>query len=140
MKVLILFLLTFNLQAQTKYNWKRSITPISLSFIAGGSWGLHETLQHHNHRFFRTFPNASKRYWGADSWKNKYEDPWFVPVQVSDGLHLSATTHHVALFSAGISIGIGKKRPIWHYLIDAGLSLVAYSAGNILVHDVIFHK
>ena len=138
--VLILFPIFMSAQIKQKYDWKRAIAPSSLSFVAGASWGLHETLQHHNDRFFRVFPGASKRYWGVDCWKNKYEDPWYIPTQISDGLHLSATTHHVALFGAGITIGIGKKRPFWHYCLDAGLSLASYSLGNYLVYDVIFHK
>lgn len=126
--------------AAQRYNWKRAVAPASLSLVAGASWGLHETLQHHNSRFFRAFPGASRRYWGPESWQNKYNDPWWKPVQISDGLHLSATLHHVALFGAGVTITLGERRPAWHYLVDAGISLGAYSLGNVLVYDVVFHE
>lgn len=112
--------------------------PASLCFVAGASWGLHETLMHHNAAFFRVFPGASRRYWGPQSWQNKYEDAWYVPVQVSDGKHLTATAHHIALFAAGVTISIGERRPVWHYLADAGLSLASYSLGNTIVYDWIF--
>lgn len=108
--------------------------------MAGASWGLHETLVHHNDRFFRVFPGASQSYWGKESWRRKYELPWYVPVQVSDGKHLSATIHHVALFGAGVTITLGEKRPVKHYLFDAGISLASYSLGNVVVYDVIFGK
>lgn len=139
----LIFLIGFALSVPCvaqRYNWKRAVVPGSLSFVAGASWGLHETLVHHNARFFRVFPGASKSYWGAESWRNKYESPWYVPVQVSDGKHLSATLHHVAIFGAGVTITLGEKRPVWHYALDAGVSLGMYSLGNWVVWDGLFGK
>lgn len=138
--ILLLPILSFSQNLQPKYNWKKTIISSSLSFVSGASWGLHETLQHHNDRFFQIFPNASKKYFGKDSWKNKYHDKWFIPTQISDGLHLSATIHHTTLFSSGIVIGLGKKRPIKYYLIDIGINLISYTLGNMLVYDVMFRK
>lgn len=138
MKALPILLLLAAPCAAQRYDMRRAIAPACLSFVAGASWGLHETVVHHNARFFEVFPNASKRYWGAESWRNKYSDPWYVPVQVSDGKHLTATVHHVALFSAGVTITLGEKRPVKHYLLDAGASLIAYSLGNWLVWGVAF--
>ncbi len=135
--LVLLFLLPIALPAQ-RYEWRRAIAPAALSFTAGASWGLHETLMHHNARFFEVFPKASRRYWGPSSWQNKYEDAWYVPVQLSDGKHLAATLHHTLIFSAGVTITLGEKRPTWHYLADAGISLAAYSAGNRLVWDGVF--
>lgn len=93
---------------------------------------------HHNADFFRVFPGASRRYWGADSWKNKYAAPWYIPVQLSDGKHLSATLHHVALFSAGVTITIGERRPAWHYAACAAVGLGAYTVGNWITWDMLF--
>lgn len=129
---------------QTKYSLKRAILPASLSFAAGAAWGTNQTLQHQNAEFFKVFPNASKKFWGADSWKNKYND--FdpangrngTPIWFTDGKHLTASFTQVCLFGAGVSIGIGEKRPFWHYLADAGISFVAYSAGNWLTYNQIF--
>lgn len=112
--------------------------PASLCFVAGAAWGLHETLMHHNGAFFERFPGASRTFWGAESWRNKYNNPWYVPVQISDGKHIAATLHHVALFTAGISITLGERRPAWHYAADAALGLASYSVGNWLVWDVLF--
>lgn len=126
------------------YKWKRAITPAALSLAAGATWGTHETLTHKNSLFFKTFPGASRRFWGADSWKNKYTggDPTKgrngVPVWFTDGKHLTASVHHTLIFAAGVTVTIGAKRPTWHYLADAGISFVAYSLGNWLAREVVF--
>ena len=127
-----------------RYNWKRAILPASLCFVAGASWGTNQTLQHHNAEFFRVFPGANRRFWGPDSWKNKYND--FDPAQgrnktpiwITDGKHLTASATQVLVFGAGLSIGIGEKRKWWMYAIDIGSSFVAYSLGNVLAYNVTF--
>ena len=126
------------------YNWKRAILPASLSFASGAAWGLNQTLEHHNDRFFRVFPGANPRFWGPDSWKNKYNG--FNPengrngklIWLTDGKHLTASLNQVFAFGAGVSIGIGQKRKWWHYVADAGLSFAAYSAGNVLTYNLLF--
>ena len=143
MKPIIFLILPLLTNAQA-YNWKRAILPASLSFASGASWGLNQTLEHHNDRFFRVFPNASKRFWGPESWKNKYSD--FdpsngrnrVPIWFTDGKHLTATIAQTTIFGAGVTIGIGQKRKWWHYVADAGISFAAYSAGNFLTYNLIF--
>lgn len=127
-----------------RYNWKRAILPASLCFVAGASWGTNQTLQHHNAEFFRVFPGANRRFWGPDSWKNKYND--FDPAQgrnktpiwITDGKHLTASVNQVLVFGAGLSIGIGEKRKWWHYAADVGISFAAYSLGNVLAYNVTF--
>lgn len=131
-------------QPRQKYNWKHAIAPASLAFVSGAAWGLNQTLEHHNDRFFKVFPNASKRFWGPESWKNKYSD--FdpangrnrVPIWFTDGKHLTATIAQTTIFGAGVTIGIGQKRKWWHYVADAGISFAAYSAGNFLTYNLIF--
>ena len=130
--------------AQVRYNWKRAIAPAALSLAAGATWGTHETLMHKNALFFKAFPGASRRFWGADSWRNKYTggDPLKgrngKPVWFSDGKHLTASVHHTLIFAAGVTVTIGEKRPTWHYLADAGFSFGAYSVGNWMAREVVF--
>lgn len=127
-----------------KYDWRHVIAPASLSFAAGAAWGTNQTLYHKNEKFFRVFPGASRKFWGADSWKNKYND--FdpangrngTPIWFTDGRHLTASFTQVTLFGAGLTIGIGEKRKWWHYAADAGISFLAYSAGNWLTYNQIF--
>lgn len=141
----IVFLILLSIEASGQaYNWKRAIAPASLSFVSGAAWGLHETLQHHNARFFKVFPNADKRFWGPDSWRNKYNgfNPENgrngKPVWITDGKHLTATINQTTMFGAGVCIGIGRKRKWWHYAADAGISFAAYSLGNVLTYNVVF--
>ena len=130
--------------AQGGYNWKRAILPASLSFAAGAAWGTNQVLEHRNAAFFRVFPDANVRFWGPDSWRNKYNN--FnqengrnkTPIWITDGKHLTASANQVLLFGAGVCIGIGEKRKWWHYVADAGISFAAYSVGNVLTYNIIF--
>lgn len=143
MKTLFFVLFPLCLFAQ-KYDFKRAILPASLSFASGGAWGVHETLAHKNDKFFKAFPGASQRFWGKDSWQNKYKggDPANgrngVPIWFTDGKHLTATATQVFAFGAGFTIALGEKKPVWHYAVDVGISFAAYSLGNFVVYDLIF--
>ena len=134
---------------QIKYNWKDAILPAVLAGASGTFNGLNQTISHHYPSFKRVFPNASDRFWGPDSWRNKYElgDPTKGPAYLgsttflawtTDGYHLTNTGSRGTLFSAGLTIGIGEKRPWWHYAIDVGVSFIAYSAGFHLVYSGVF--
>lgn len=125
---------------------KSLILPVVAGFGAGAAWGTHEVVQNHNHRIFQRFPGANPRFWGPESWKNKY---WgFDPdngrnntlVYFTDAKHLLASTTQVFAFSAGATIMLGEDRPVIHYLIDAGLTFVAYTAGNVLIYNIILGK
>lgn len=125
---------------------KSLILPASLAFVSGAAWGTHEVVENHNHRIFRMFPGANPRFWGPESWKNKY---WGfnpengrnkTPIYFTDADHLLASTTQVLAFSAGATIMLGEDRPVVHYLIDAGLTFVAYTAGNVLTYNIIFRK
>lgn len=118
---------------------------ISLPFVAGALWGLHETLLHHWPNFAAKHPNANPQWWNpAESWRNKYRngDPeqgrigW--PAQVTDAKHLLVLGHNATLFGAGLSIGLGQPRKWWRYALDAGAALVAYSAGNFLTYNILY--
>lgn len=119
---------------------------MGLSFVAGASWGLHETLQHHWPAFERKHPGANPQWWNPDeSWRKKYRggDPergrTGVPVQFTDAKHLLVLAHNTTLFGSGVSIALGgKRRKWWRYAVDAGASLVAYSAGNFLTYNVLY--
>jgi len=123
----------------------RLVPSLALSFVAGASWGLHETLQHHWPAFAAKHPRAKAQWWNpAESWRNKYRnrDPeqgrtgW--PVQVTDAKHLLVMGHNATLFGAGVCIAIGKRRKWWRYVVDAGASLGAYWAGNFFTYNTIY--
>lgn len=123
----------------------RLVPTLGLSFVAGAAWGLHETLQRHWPAFERKHPNANPKWWNpAESWRNKYRnrDPeqgrtgW--PAQVTDAKHLLVLGHNATLFGAGACIAIGKRRRWWRYALDAGASLVAYSAGSFLTYNILY--
>lgn len=125
---------------------KSLILPASLAFTAGAAWGTHEVVVNHNHRIFQRFPGANPRFWGPESWKNKY---WGfnpengrnkTPIYFTDADHLLASTTQVLAFSAGATIMLGEDRPVIHYLIDACLTFAAYTAGNVLTYNIIFRK
>lgn len=118
-------------QPKEKYNYRRAIAPASLAFVSGASWGVNQTLAHHNDRIFRAFPKASREFWGADSWKGR---GW------NDGHSVTAATSQTLLFGAGICIPLGKKKPLWHYAADIGITSAAYTLGNLTTHNLIFHK
>jgi hypothetical protein len=119
---------------------------LALPFVSGALWGLHETLLHHWPHFAAKHPNANPHWWNpAESWRNKYRDRdpeqgrtgW--PAQVTDAQHLLVLGHNATLFGAGVSIAVGKRRRWWRYALDAGASLVAYSAGNFLIYNLLYH-
>lgn len=126
------------------YNLKRAIAPAALSFTAGAAWGTNQVLEHRNAAFFRVFPDANVRFWGPDSWRNKYKNLApengrnNMPIWITDGKHLTASANQALIFGAGLCIGIGEKRKWWHYVADAGLSFVSYSVGNYLTYNLIF--
>lgn len=142
--VCLFWVVACNAQGKQKYKWQRAIAPASLSFAAGAAWGTNQILVNKNENFFRVFPNANRRFWGADSWKNKYNN--FnpengrngTPIWFTDGKHLTASFTQVCLFGAGVTIGIGEKRPFWHYVADVGISFAAYSVGNYLTYNQLF--
>lgn len=141
--LLIVALFTQSISAQ-RYDLRHAIAPAASAFIAGAAWGAHEGLTHHWPAVHTKFPNLNPAWWNpAESWKRKYfqHDPEqgrrHVPVQFTDAKHLLITAHNVALFGAGVTITINQRRPVLHYLIDAGISLVAYSAGNFVTYNLI---
>lgn len=116
-----------------------------LPFVAGASWGLHETITHHWPTFERKHPNVNQQWWNpSESWRNKYRnrDPnqgrTAVPVQITDAKHMLILTHNAALFGAGVIVGIGNNRKWWQYCMDIGCSLLAYSAGNFLTYNILY--
>lgn len=120
------------------YSISHAILPASLSAISGVCYGLHETSVHHPDRIPASW---DRRFWdNRVSWHNKYRngDPDLGPAYfgsttflawTTDAKHLFGTLHRSTLFAAGITISIGDRRPAWHYLADAGLSFLCFSAG-----------
>ena len=119
---------------KVKYNWKRAIAPASLCFVSGATWGLHEATAHHWGSFHARFPNANPKFWNpAISWETKeYLGYKF------DAKHLLTSTTQITGFGAGIFIGIGERRPFWHYALDVGISFGAYTLGNAITYDLLY--
>ena len=113
-----------------KYNWKRAVLPAALSGISGASWGLHEATAYHWSAFQKRFPKANPNYWNPDiSWKNKWKNgdveqgeafmgSSTVFVSFTDAKHMLASVHRLSTFGAGLTITIGEKKPLKHYLAD----------------------
>jgi len=122
----------------------------SLAFVSGASHGTAQVLQHHNDRFFSVFPGASKRFFGPESWRNKYIDfdpakgRNCVPIWFTDGYHLANTTTQSTAFLSGAAFSLSsikrseqrvrRKR----FIIGLGISFASYTAGNYLTYNVIF--
>lgn len=144
--------------ATVRYTLKRPIlwAGIGAAFASGAAWGLHEKQMHHWGEFKERFPNASPRFWGPDSWRNKYvnQDPtqgrtaWDLgPVKVTKPVFFTDAKHPLATatigfgFSAGICLGheLSQPRPWWHYALDAALIFGARSLGNYLAFNAIYN-
>lgn len=122
----------------------------SLAFVAGASHGTAQVLQHRNSSFFRVFPNANRRFFGPESWKNKYYnfDPQNgrnrTPIWFTDGIHLGNSVTQLSSFSSGallvnscVKRGNTRKQRAKKLLIGLGVSFAAYTAGNYLTYDII---
>lgn len=133
---------------------KKTVQPIriglqiGLPFVAGGLWGLHETISHHWPAFERRHLGANAQWWNpAESWRNKYrnKDPdqgrTGVPVQFTDAKHLLVLAHNATLFGAGLCVALGGKRcNWWRYVVDAAAAVVAYTAGNFLTYNILYRS
>ncbi len=112
-------------------------------FGSGAAWGIHETCVNWPDRIP---PSWNERFWdNRVSWENKWkrgEDGQLIQpltprfwgsstflVATTDAKHLFASVHRWGMMGAGISIGIGQKRPWWHYAADVGISALAYGIG-----------
>lgn len=120
------------------YNWKRGALTFGMGLVAGTAYGFHETAVHKP----QYFPHSWNRQWwnGQISWQNKYRngDPAQGPayfgsttifVAPTDAKHTFGTIHRAALLGTGIVIGLGEKRPWWHYAADAVMGFAGYSIG-----------
>lgn len=135
------------LDFSTRYTVKRAAMGAGIAGIAGATWGVHETAVHHPDRIPARW---NRQFWdGRESWRNKYRhgDPAAGPAYfgsttflawTTDAKHLFGTLHRTTLFGSAVVISIGQRRPAWYYLIDAGISFVAFSAGFHWVYSVAF--
>lgn len=130
-----------------RFDLRRAALAGSIAAVSGASWGLHETAVHHPSRLPAGW---NRQWWDARvSWTNKYRraDPAAGPAYLgsttflawtTDAKHLFGTAHRATLFGAALVIGLGERRPAWHYLLDAGISFVAFSAGFHGVYSIAF--
>lgn len=116
---------------------KRGAFAFALSFISGASHGTRETLINHWGYVEEKYPDLNPDVWNPkQSWLLKYNDRNPAngrnkkPIWLTDPYHALATINQAAAFTAGVTIAIGRKRPIKHYLIQAGVSALGYAAGN----------
>ena len=130
---------------------KRTGIAAGLSFASGVCYGIHETVVHHPSRIPEGW---NKQWWDAsESWRNKYKDgdpeagPAFpgsrgALVWTTDAKHLFGAGYRVTLFGAGVTIGLGEKRKVKHYLRDALVSALAFQAGFYLTYNtrIIFYE
>lgn len=129
--------------------YRPRVLPVVLSAVSGASYGIHETVVH---KPFRIPDGWNRQYWDASvSWTNKYKDnnpdagsafpgSTTVFVWTTDAKHLFGTVHRTTLFGAGVTITLGEKRPIWHYLLDGAISYAAFAASFHAVYstDILF--
>lgn len=113
-----------------KFRVKEHIVSGSLMILAGAADGLRDAVTYHNDRVLKGL-NVSPRFWGADSWRNKYKngDPQqgekfpgstSVFVFVTDAPHLLKFLDN--FFTAGaISFKIvqGNKKRWYLYIAEA---------------------
>lgn len=129
------------------YRPMRALAPAAMAAVSGAAWGVHETVVHHPSRL----PAGWNRQWwdGRESWRNKYRhgDPDAGPAYfgsttflawTTDAKHLFGTVHRVTLFGSALIIGLGQRRPVWHYLLDAGVSFVVFTVGFHTTYSILF--
>ena len=132
----------------TRYDLRRAIAPAGISAVSGAAWGVHETAVHHPSRIPAGW---NRQFWdGRVSWTNKYRngDPAAGPAYpgsttflawTTDAKHLFGTVHRATMFGSAVVIGLGERRPVWHYLVDAGISFVAFTVGFHTIYTVSFN-
>lgn len=120
----------------TPYNFKRAAVASAPAFVGGAAYGLHEATQHHYSDFQARFPKADPNFWNPAV---SHEKPIYLAYKF-DAKHMLATTTQLALGATGATIAFGKKRPWWHYALDAGISFGAYSLGNHITYKGIYLK
>lgn len=132
-----------------RYTLRRAVWGGLLTGISGAAWGTHEAISHHWHAFERA-TGANPDYWNpAVSWRNKYrngnpeEGPAFpgatnVFVVFTDAKHMLATVHRSTLFAGAVVVSIGDRRPVWHYLVDFGLSALCFVGGFHATYSLLF--
>lgn len=127
--------------------YRPRLAPIGLALASGVAYGIHETVVHHPYRIPASW---DRQWWDASvSWTNKYAagDPargekfplsTTALAWATDAKHAFGTAHRITLFSAGVTITIGEKRPTWHYFADAALSAAAFGIGFHSMYSVAF--
>lgn len=122
---------------QSKLFRKRLFVASTFSFVGGASHGFNQTIAHHYYAFNRNFPNADERFWNPAISHNNASSLFGYKY---DAYHLSNSLTQTSVFTAGCfsyPLIKGHLRDLPLVLI---VNFVAYSVGNYVVYDVIFHK
>ena len=127
----------------------------ALQILSGSLRCSKEINDHNNDYFIARFPNANKRFWGEDSWKNKYKNgdknqgerfkgstTIFVPF--TDGWHLLGMAERVT-FSYSFYLGIksqNDKYVKWYHYIArfAWFTASNYIGYNLTDRYIYNHK
>ena len=123
---------------------KRTLWTAGISFASGLCYGIHETVVH---KPFRIPDGWNRQWWDSrESWRNKYRngDPakgQAFPgsmgplVWTTDAKHLFGGLYRAGMFGAGISVAIGEKRPVKHYIGQAVVSGLSFGAGFAVAYN-----
>jgi hypothetical protein len=153
MKTLIAILMMITLTGAAQIVPKESIKPIAIKsgllFVSGFADATAEVVRINYAHFDAVFPNANPQFWDAkksqgNKWKNgdasqgeKFLLSSTALVWTTDGYHLTRTIRNCTMI-AGLTIGIGHKKPFKQYLIEALIYYCSYTVGFSLAYNVIY--
>ncbi len=115
-----------------------NVPAVGIALLSGALYGIHESVVHTPNRIPAGW---NRQWWDASvSWRNQYAgaDPRNGPrfpgstttlAWSTDAKSLFGAAHRGTLFLSGVTITLGEKKPVWHYLVDASLSAVAFGLG-----------
>lgn len=148
-KTLTLFMLiSFSLSAQ---KYRPDYLGCSMMFVAGGCKATTDVLRSDYSAFQKAFPKANPQFWDYNiSWKNKYKggDPANGPAfwqstgflsPLTDGFHLIEMPRKYAPIFA-LTLKIGEKKPIKHYVYDLILYSASYGLGFNFMWKAVYGK
>lgn len=121
--------------------------------ISGALHGVSETLKFHPDAFFAQHPSAPREFWDVNvSWRNKYRngDPaqgakYFGSTTflawTTDGYHVTQTGSRLTgAVSLCFPLWKGSGKKVYHYVMEAGGSYLAWTAGFHLTYSAIYGR
>lgn len=106
------------------------------SFTAGAFHGFNQRITHHYYQSIQPRFPKNERFFNP---KMSDQNPLILGYRL-DAMHISATATQFAAFSAGgFAFDAIRRKPKKCLVIFVG-NFISYSAGNMLVYDVILYK